>query len=612
MNLNVVTLAFQGKNEDRFMVRYYYDSLLQFRVSFLIVTFLYALFGYLDSIILSSYHKQVFFIIRFAVVIPILSFVFIFSFTKYFKKVWQLLLFISFFVAGLGISTMTVILPDNYYYYAGMMLIFSAGYFFIKLRFFYATLAGWLTLLGYNIGAIWFSEATAITITNNNFFYISANLIAMFAAYYIEYYARRDFFLNQQLDIQKLRVEEINKGLERKVKQRTFELERRNIELTEAKNQAEQSDRLKSAFLANMSHEIRTPMNGIIGFANLLCEAEDQEEHDEFVKIIIENGEHLLDLLNEIIDISKVEAGMLELNKREFSLNQLMDELHNFFRSDKNVLTKQLKLKCKKGLSNEESMIVFDRTRLKQVLINLINNACKFSEKGSVEFGYYISEGLLYFYVKDTGPGLNEVQQKVIFERFMQATLDHTPEQEGTGLGLAISKAFVNLFGGEIWIESELGSGSIFYFNLPVDDGPAKLLNVDNLNILDIMEYNWKGKVILVAEDVATNYLLVKKSLRKTEVDLIWAKNGQEAVDECKKDQQIDLVLMDIRMPLMNGMEATKQIKAIRGDLPIIAQTAYAMDGDRNRSLEAGCDDYISKPIDLKSFVELISKYISR
>jgi CheY-like chemotaxis protein len=147
---------------------------------------------------------------------------------------------------------------------------------------------------------------------------------------------------------------------------------------------------------------------------------------------------------------------------------------------------------------------------------------------------------------------------------------------------------------------------------LPVDDGPAKLLNVDNLNILDIMEYNWKGKVILVAEDVATNYLLVKKSLRKTEVDLIWAKNGQEAVDECKKDQQIDLVLMDIRMPLMNGMEATKQIKAIRGDLPIIAQTAYAMDGDRNRSLEAGCDDYISKPIDLKSFVELISKYISR
>jgi len=611
MNLNKVTLAFPGENEGRFMERYYLDSLLQFRVSFLLVTVLYALFGFLDSIILTPQHKTLFYLIRYAVVVPVLSFVLIFSFTKHFKKVWQFLLFASFLIAGLGISIMTVILPENYYYYAGMMLIFSAGYFFIKLRFFYATLAGWLTLIGYNIGAIFFSDASAVIITNNNFFYISANFIGMFAAYYIEYYARRDFFLNQQLDIQKLRVEEINKGLEKKVKQRTFELERRNIELTEAKNQAEQSDRLKSAFLANMSHEIRTPMNGIIGFANLLGEAEDKEEQEEFVRIIIENGEHLLDLLNEIIDISKIEAGMLELTKREFSLNQLMDELHNFFRSDKNVVAKQLKVVCKKSISDENSNIVFDRTRLKQVLINLLNNACKFTDQGSIEFGYYVEEGELFFYVKDTGPGLNEDQQRVIFKRFMQATLDHTPEQEGTGLGLAISKAFVNLFGGEIWMESELGVGSVFYFNLPLQNGSSKLLDNENQNTLDVMEYNWKGKVILVAEDVATNYLLVKKSLRKTGVDLIWAKNGLEAVEECKKDQQIDIVLMDIRMPLMNGLEATKQIKAIRKDLPIIAQTAYAMDGDRNRSLEAGCDDYISKPIDLNSFVELISKYIN-
>lgn len=613
MNLNIFTLNFPGENEGRFMKRHYYDSLLQFRVSFFLLTLLYALFGYLDTIMVSSSdYRHAFHLIRYVGVVPLLSLVLLFSFTKYFKKVWQILLFISFLVAGLGISAMTVLLPENYTYYAGMMLIFYAGYFFIKLRFFYATIAGWLTLLGYNIGAIYFSAAQSTIIINNNFFFISANLIGMFAAYYIEYYARRDFYLTQQLDKQKLRVEEANKGLERKVKQRTFELERRNIELTAAKNRAEQSDKLKSAFLANMSHEIRTPMNGIIGFANLLSEAEDKEEHEEFVKVIIENGEHLLSLINEIIDISKIEAGMLELSKREFSLNQLMDELYTFFKSNTNVIAKNLDISCKKGLPDEKSIIIFDRTRLKQVLMNLVNNACKFTKKGSVELGYYLNAGQLVFFVKDTGPGLNVEQQKYIFERFLQVTLDHKPEQEGTGLGLTISKAFVNLFGGDIWIESEPGAGSIFYFNLPLENENGKLLEFENQNTLYNMEYNWKDKVILVAEDVPTNFLLVKKSLRKTEVNLIWAKNGQEAVDECKKDQQIDLVLMDIRMPVMNGLEATRLIKPIRKDLPIIAQTAYAMDSDRNRSLEAGCNDYISKPIDLKAFIELISKYIDK
>ncbi len=613
MNLNIFTLSFPGGNEARFMDRYYHDSLLQFRVSFFLLILLYALFGYLDTIMISSSdYRHIFHLIRYVAVVPLLSLVLLFSFTKYFKKVWQILLFISFLVAGMGISIMTLLLPENYAYYAGMMLVFFAGYFFIKLRFFYATIAGWLTLLGYNIGAIYFSDAQNIIIISNNFFFISANLIGMFAAYYIEYYARRDFFLNQQLDKQKLRVEESNKDLEKKVNQRTFELERRNVELTAAKNRAEQSDKLKSAFLANMSHEIRTPMNGIIGFANLLSEAEDEEELDEFVKVIIENGEHLLSLINEIIDLSKIEAGMLELSKHEFSLNKLIDELHTFFKSDKNVMDKGLEISCKKGLPDEESIIIFDRTRLKQVLLNLINNACKFTEKGSVELGYYLNAGQLVFYVKDTGPGLDVEQQKYIFERFLQITLDHKPEQEGTGLGLAISKAFVNLFGGDIWIESEPGTGSIFYFNLPLENEKGKLIEFEKQNSLYNMEHNWKDKVILVAEDVPTNFLLVKKSLRKTEVNLIWAKNGQEAVDECKKDQQIDLVLMDIRMPVMNGLEATRQIKPLRKDLPIIAQTAYAMDSDRNRSLDAGCNDYISKPIDLKAFIELISKYIDK
>jgi len=601
MKLNRVTLSFPEKNESLFLKQYYTDSLLQFRISFVLVALLYGSFGLLDTVMVPQY-APIFQAIRFYVVVPLLILVLVFSFSRHFEKIWQQLLLLSFIVSGTGITIMTVLVSKNYAYYAGMMLIFSAGYFFIKLRFFMASIAGWSTLAIYNLGAIFFAHASTDIIMNNNFFYGSANLIGMFAAYNIEYYARRDFYLNQQLDKQKEAVEEVNKNLEIKVHDRTKEL-------VEAKNKAEQSDRLKSAFLANMSHEIRTPMNAIIGFADVLVEAEDDEERNECVEVIRSNGKHLLDLIDDIIDISKIEAGMLELNQAEFSLNELMREIYKLFVVDENVKAKGLNIVVKNTLGDGESIIIFDRKRLKQVIINLVGNACKFTESGDIEMGYRLHMNDLYFYVKDSGKGIDLNEQKYIFERFMQGTLDHTPGQEGTGLGLAISKAFVKLFKGEIWVESEIGKGSIFYFNLPFVKGFNSTLTFEKQN-LEIMEYNWKEKVILVAEDVATNYLLVKKSLRKTEAELIWAKNGQEAVDECRQNRKIDLVLMDIRMPIMNGLEATRQIKEMCPEIPVIAQTAYAMDGDRERSLQAGCDDYISKPINLKEFIELIAKFI--
>ena len=610
MRLNRITLSFPEKNERDFLRKYFRDSLVQFRLSFALVILLYGVFGYLDSFIVPEY-ADVFQIIRFGFVIPILSAVIIVSFTRYFKFIWQTLLFISFIIAGVGISIMTVLVSDNYSYYAGMMLIFSAGYFFIKLRFFLATIAGWLTLGLYNIGAFFYTDVSYEILINNNFFYISANLIGMFAAYNIEFYARRDYYLNTQLDEQKEAVEEVNRNLEIKVEERTRELNTRNRELVKAKERAEQSDKLKSAFLANMSHEIRTPMNGIVGFANLLIDEEDEEERKECIDIIISNGEHLLTLISDIIDISKMEAGLMKLNETEFSLNEFVDEIFLLFSTNQAVKEKKLELIPKKALSNTDSIIIGDKMRLKQVFINLMENASKYTEEGRIEGGYTVNDNFIVFYVKDTGQGIDLRQQHYIFERFMQGNLDHTPEQEGTGLGLAISKAFVNLLGGEIWVESEIGIGSVFYFTLPFNCGKKSTFNTEQQNSFH-MEYNWKNKVILVAEDVATNYLLVKKSLRKTEVNLIWAKNGQEAVDECQKGERIDLVLMDIRMPVMNGLEATKLIKSIDPALPVVAQTAYAMDGDRERSLQAGCDDYISKPINLKEFIELIGKYLEK
>ncbi len=601
MNLNPITLSFRDGREGGFLRNYFYDSLTQFRVSFILVAVLYGAFNMLDSLMVPEF-KHVFYIIRFGVVIPFLSIVLLFSFFGFFMRVWQILLFFSFVIGGSGISLMLILVPDNYAYYGGMMLIFSAGYFFIKLRFFLATLAGWLTLVIYNIGAIFFSSAPLEFIVNNNFFYVSANIIGMFAAYNIEYFARRDFFLNNQLDQRKAEVEEANINLEHKVEERTRELKH-------AKERAEQSDMLKSAFLANMSHEIRTPMNGILGFSQLLLETESKEELVEFVDVINKNGNHLLSLISDIIDISKIEAGMLTLTKTLFRLNELMEEVNELFARDSKILTGIMKLKTNYSLADGEDEIYTDRTRLKQVLINLLSNACKFTERGFVELGYTIHENDLVFYVKDTGVGLDYDQQQYVFERFMQATVNHQPKHEGTGLGLAISKAFVKLFEGDIWAESEPGLGSVFVFTLPfVHGGELTLKSYRQKS--NIMEFNWKEKVILVAEDVTTNFLLIKTALNKTGVQLLWAKNGLEAVEKCKSAEHIDLILMDVRMPQMDGFEATQIIRKMLPDIPIIAQTSYAMDGDREKSLATGCTDYISKPFNIKEFIALISSYL--
>jgi signal transduction histidine kinase/ActR/RegA family two-component response regulator len=603
INLHPITLSFRDGNEREFLAKYFRDSLFQFRVSFILVAVLYGVFDLLDSMMIPSY-QEVFYIIRFGVVIPFLCLVLILSFFRFFQNIWQLLLFVSFVIAGTGIGLMLVLVPENYAYYGGMMLVFSAGYFFIKLRFLMASLAGWLTLIIYNVGAVFFSDTGPEVIINNNFFYVSANLIGMFAAYYIEYFARRDFFLNKQLDSRKAEVEEANRTLERKVRERTSQL-------NEAKERAEQSDKLKSAFLANMSHEIRTPMNGILGFSQLLLETEDKEELQEFIEVINKNGNHLLALINDIIDISKVEAGMLSLSSNEFSINELLDEVNELLLKDNHMSGRHFDLRSHYALAQGEDVLVSDRTRLKQVLINLVGNACKFTYKGYVEVGYTLHDDFMIFYVKDTGVGLDYEQQQYIFERFMQATIDHRPKHEGTGLGLAISKAFVNLFGGDIWVESEPNQGSVFCFTLPLKKDGHSILK-RHKKIVIPMEFDWKDKVILVAEDVTTNFLLIKTALKRTNVTLIWAKNGQEAIDECKKDQQIDLVLMDVRMPVMSGFEATPVIREIRPEVPVIAQTSYAMDGDREKSMEAGCTDYIAKPFNIKEFVELIAQYLNK
>ncbi|MCK9617049.1 MAG: response regulator [Lentimicrobiaceae bacterium] len=383
-----------------------------------------------------------------------------------------------------------------------------------------------------------------------------------------------------------------------------------HLALLKEKMRSEESDKLKTAFLSNMSHEIRTPMNAIIGFSSLLSEANlQQDEKEEYIRLISENGNVLLNLINDIIDIAKIEAGEIQISKSPCQLNLMLNQLFEYFKN-KNQNSK-VEIILSKANDISGFTIHTDALRLRQVYTNLIGNAMKFTDSGKIEFGYTLQNNIIQFFVKDTGIGIAKESREVIFDRFRQADDSFTRKFGGTGLGLTISKNLLKLMGGDIWVQSEVGKGSDFYFTLPYDKSHDTSVTEKERNEKTDKAsiYNWKGKTILIAEDVPSNYQFAEAVLRKTEANLIWAKDGQEAVDICLNNSDIDLVLMDIQMPVMNGYEATRKIKVMKPNLPIISQTAYAMLGERELSLEAGCDNYLSKPIRPGDLLSTIAKY---
>ncbi len=458
MVFNKITLAFPEKDEILFRKKYFSDSIIQFRIAFLLVTVLYAAFGYLDIKVVPEF-AELFHVIRFYFVVPLLSLVFLLSFTGLFRKIWQLLLFICFIVSGAGISVMTTLVPENYSYYAGMMLIFSAGYFFIKLRFLLATIAGWTTLIIFNIGSVFYAHASSMIIINNNFFFISTNLIGMFAAYNIEYYARRNFDMNQELDRQKTAVEDVNKNLEKTVVERTKDL-------MEAKNKAEQSDRLKTAFMNNISHEIRTPLNGILGFSELMAVPDiTDKEREQYFSIVKSSSSRLINTVTDYMDMSLITSGNQEVQKLEFAPGDLLDEIYTIFRPASNM--KNLALLLQMPTMAGSLKISSDKELLRKVLSHLLDNAIKFTKQGTISFGFNVKGNVLVFFVRDTGIGINQAAQPTIFDKFMQENTLDTRDHDGSGLGLSISQGIVHLLGGEIKVESTKGMGSVFSFTIP-------------------------------------------------------------------------------------------------------------------------------------------------
>jgi PAS domain S-box-containing protein len=373
-------------------------------------------------------------------------------------------------------------------------------------------------------------------------------------------------------------------------------------ELIEARNKAEESDRLKSAFLANMSHEIRTPMNGILGFTELLRDSHiNPVEKENYIKVIHTNGLQLLNLINDIVDIAKIEANQLLITKINVPINSLLFDIYNLFIEEQKRLHKTEISFTFETPSNSERVEIFtDRFRLQQILSNLLSNAFKFTKSGEIRFGYSIVENngisQFLFFVKDTGIGIAENMQEIIFERFRMIENKNYKNKQGTGLGLAISKGLLELLGGKIWVTSDPHSGSSFYFTVPVSNTTHENQSENNFKAASKMDRLKKTK-ILVVEDDADNLEFLKRLLQMKGTQVVTAISGEDAIEIIQKDQNIELVLMDILLPEMSGYEATRRIKEINPNLPVIAQTAYAMQNDREKCLEYGCDDYISKPI---------------
>lgn len=395
------------------------------------------------------------------------------------------------------------------------------------------------------------------------------------------------------------------------------------LELIMARDNAEEANRLKTAFLSNITHEIRTPLNSIIGFSQLLSVREyPLDRQQKFLQMITTNGNHLLDIISDIIDISKIEAGRMELRPKVFPLNDMLHELidqysiqlqNKTLAFQAGIHERDVKLILEAGLENDSAIIFTDQQRLKQVIINLLTNALKFTPSGAVTLGYNkreneVSEELMFF-VRDTGVGMTDDELRIIFQRFRQGNEAVSQHYGGTGLGLSISKGLIDLMGGAIWLESKKNKGTTVYFSVPYIK--ANTENVHNKQTSSF-RFDFSNKVILVVEDEYFNFNVIKEILDETHSTILHAETGAQAFELLEANKNIDIILMDIRLPDISGYEVTRKIRLTNKDIPVIAQTAYATEDVRYLCMKSGCNDYIAKPINPNYMLHLIAKYLNK
>jgi|GEM_PF-434248 len=382
-------------------------------------------------------------------------------------------------------------------------------------------------------------------------------------------------------------------------------------ELNIAKEHAEESDRLKSAFLSNMSHEIRTPMNAIMGFSKLLCEPQvGNNSRIEYAGILNRSCVRLLNTVNDVLDISKIQAGQMEMHSTKFNLDKVFKELYALH--VENFTNKGIAFSYEIDSALQSTLIETDEQKVYQILNNLLSNAYKYSDKGSVHLSSKLNDTWIELTVSDTGVGISTENLKLIFDRFTQENMDYSREQEGTGLGLAISKGLAELLDGNILVSSQKGKGSTFTLRLPFTQAQEKK---DQLHVEEVDTTHLSESIhahILIAEDDDYSYILAEKILEAfPEIKISRARTGKEAVNICRDNKSVSLIFMDIKMPEMDGLEATRQIRLFNTIIPIVALTAYALSDDREQAIKAGCDDYISKPYSINIFIQTILKYLT-
>jgi len=375
------------------------------------------------------------------------------------------------------------------------------------------------------------------------------------------------------------------------------------IELVKAKAKAESGDRLKTAFMNNISHEIRTPLNHILGFGKMLVTPDlTQSEKEECFSVLNDGCERLLNTVTDYMDISLIASGNMTVNKRLFNLTDLLNDIFDKFYQQSQVLNLTFTLQNKS--MPHILQINSDQGLLRKVLRHLVDNAVKFTKIGSVSFGCEEKGDKLEFFVKDSGIGICKEVQATIFDKFFQENPSDTRGHEGSGLGLSIAGGIVALLGGRIWLESVKGEGSAFFFTIP-----SEISRIEKPANPEISVKINGNPLILMAEDEVLNSLCIKLILQKERVDLQVVTDGLQAVEACRQNSGVTLILMDLKMPRMDGFEAAKIIKTFRPNLPIVAITSYAMSGDERKAYEAGCDDYITKPFEKAALLGKLKKF---
>lgn len=370
---------------------------------------------------------------------------------------------------------------------------------------------------------------------------------------------------------------------------------------------AEESDKLKSAFLANMSYMIRTPMNTILGFLDLLKQPDlEGAQKAEFISIVNKSAQRLLGTINDIVEISLIESGQSEVHISEVNIEEVMGQYLMFLKPQ--AEEKGLALRISEQIKDEGALIRTDKYKLDGTLISLINNAIKFTQEGYIEFGNYIERNSLVFYVMDTGEGIPASRLNTIFERFVQADMNLPRAQQGSGLGLTIAREYIKMLNGKIWVESEPGKGSTFYFSIPYNPVRKAKAVADTPDVAK--EPEPEVYTVLIAEDDDLSYHFLEVILKPQLFRIMRTETGEDTVQAIKDNPDIAMILMDIKMPGMDGLQATRRIRKFNKNIPIIAQTAHALDGDREKALEVGCNDYISKPIKRDELLRVVGHYV--